>query len=114
MVEQAVPEPYYLCRLCHHPTPLDDVQLLFAGRERCICLRCYLSVVGAGATPGTPVPAPDAAGAPPVGAGPPQMRWWCMACDDERWLPFVHFHRMPCPVCASPMRRWDEQWHPRG
>lgn len=121
----AMPEPLFTCRLCHFPTPLDDVQILFASREQCICLRCYLAAVGRHATPGTPAPAPapdptpqPPSGAPPASAkdmtgdGPPLMRWWCGTCDDERWLPFVHFHRMACPVCDTPMRRFDEQFPP--
>lgn len=101
--------PMFACIQCHHPTPLDDVQLAMSDGSRCICYRCWRASV-------TAQPEPERPPEPPAipNDGHHYQRWWCVTCRAGKALRLTSLWRPDCPVCGRTLRRWDEQWHPRG
>ncbi len=108
MTTEPIPNPQFTCKACQGTVPLDDVQLLMSDGRRCLCYRCWR---GATAQPQSDLP-PEPPPIPQDGAH--YQRWWCTWCRAGKVLAVRGVHRPDCPVCGHVLRRWDEQWRPRG
>lgn len=112
MTTDLTPSPQFECKACQGTVPLDDVQLLMSDGRRCLCFRCWLAATVKPKPGETREPAPAEPSIPEDGHL--YLKWWCTTCREARVLPLRNMRRPHCAVCDAPLRRWDEQWRPRG